>query len=85
MSMRTESNNESKITNKDAEDSMGKSKQFFKRNNKRATKMSLLDKKNFVGGTLDMNWQLFQTIEESKDATQYVKMVEALARYAFKT
>ena len=31
-----------------------------------------------------MNGQLFQTIEESRDATQYIKTVEALERYAFK-
>ena len=43
-----------------------------------------LDKKNFTGETTDMNGQLFQTIEESRDATQYVKTVEALECYAFK-
>ena len=32
-----------------------------------------------------MNGQVFQTIEESKDATQYIKTLEALERYAFKT
>ena len=47
--------------------------------------MVSLDPKMFTGETLDMNGQLFQSIEESKDATQYVKtLVEALERYAFK-
>ena len=32
-----------------------------------------------------MNGQLFQSVEESKDATQYVKTLEALKHYAFKT
>ena len=32
-----------------------------------------------------MNGQLFQTIKESKDATQYIITIEALERYAFKT
>ena len=45
----------------------------------------LLDPKNFAGETTDMNWHLFQSIDKSKDATQYVKTVEALERYAFKT
>ena len=45
----------------------------------------MLDSKKFVGETSDMNGQIFQTIEESKDATQYIKTVEALERYAFKT
>ena len=47
--------------------------------------MSMLDSKRFVGETSDMNGQIFQTIEESNDATQYIKTVEALERYAFKT
>ena len=42
-----------------------------------------LDPKNFSGETTDMNGHLFQTIDESKDATQYVKTVEALECYAF--
>ena len=46
--------------------------------------MVLLDSKTFTGGTVDMNGQLFQTIKVSKDATQYVKTVEALECYAFK-
>ena len=45
----------------------------------------LLDPKNFAGETTDMNGHLFQSIDESKDAIQYVKTVEALERYAFKT
>ena len=31
-----------------------------------------------------MNSRLFQAIDESKDAMQHVKTVEALERYAFK-
>ena len=53
-------------------------KRFFKKNIKEMSKNSLFDKKNSTGETTDMNVQLFQTIEESRDATQYVKMVEAL-------
>ena len=37
-----------------------------------------LDPKNFLGETTDMNGHLFQTINESKDAIQYVKTVEAV-------
>ena len=59
MSTTTESNNESKITNKDVKDSMGTSKWFFKKNNKQAIKTLSLDKKNFAGKTLDMNGQVF--------------------------
>ena len=44
-----------------------------------------LDPKNFSGETLDMNGNLFQTIEESRDVIQYIKTIEALERYAFKT
>ena len=32
-----------------------------------------------------MNWNMFQTIHESKDSMQYVKTLEALEHYAFKT
>ena len=44
-----------------------------------------LDPENFSGKMTDVNGHLFQTIDESKDATQYVKTVEALECYAFKT
>ena len=44
-----------------------------------------LDPKNFSGETTDMNGHLFQTIDESKVATQNVKTVEALERHSFKT
>ena len=44
-----------------------------------------LDSKNFSGETTEMNIHLFQTIDESKDATQYTKTVEALEWFAFKT
>ena len=58
----------------------------FKKNRKTNRIGSIsLDPKNFSGETTDMNGHLFQTIDESKDATQYVKTVEALERYAFKT
>ena len=55
----------------------------YKRNQKR--NFAPIDSKTFVGETTDMNGQLFQSVEESKDATQYVKTLEALERYAFKT
>ena len=42
-------------------------------------------KKTFKGETSDMNSHVFQTIDESKDATQYIKTLEALERYANKT
>ena len=45
---------------------------------------NLLLNKNFTYETTDMNEQLFQTIKESRDATQYVKSVEALERYTLK-
>ena len=47
--------------------------------------LHLLIQKIFQGETKDMNSHLFQTIDESKDTTQYVKTVEALEHYAFKT
>ena len=47
--------------------------------------MNSLDPKDFAGETGDMNGHLFQSIEESKDATQYGKAVEALKRNALKT
>ena len=43
-----------------------------------------LDPKNFAGKTTDKNGHLFQSIDKSQDATQYVKTVEAWERYAFK-
>ena len=55
----------------------------FRRNQKRNS--MAIDSKTFVGETTDMNGQLFQSLEESKDATQYVKTLEALECYAFKT
>ena len=45
---------------------------------------NLLLNKKFTCETTDMNEQLFQTIKESRDATQYVKSVEALERYTLK-
>ena len=45
----------------------------------------MLDPKTFNGETPYMNSQLLQTIEESKDATQNVKTVEALECYVIKT
>ena len=38
---------------------------FFKKNIKHNNKMVSLDPKTFTGETLDMNGQLFQSIEES--------------------
>ena len=58
--------------------------QIFKRN-KKNVKTQSMDPKNFSGETGNMNGHLFQTIKESKDATQYVKTVKALKQYAFKT
>ena len=55
----------------------------LRRNQKRNS--TPVDSKNFVGETTDMNAQLFQSVEESKDAMQYVKTLEALERYTFKT
>ena len=59
-------------------------KAFSREMAKRMYKNPSLDKKNFTGETTDMNGQLFQTIEESRDATQYVRTVEVLEHYAFK-
>ena len=56
-----------------------------RRSQKRHSNLMLLDPKDFSGETTEMNGQLFQSVEESKDATQYVKTLEALERYAFKT
>ena len=82
------SSNESNVNNgkeeKDTTGSLSLNKQHPKRNNKRFNKNNTLDSKNFIGETKDMNGQIFQTVEESKDATQYNKTVEALERYAFK-
>ena len=55
----------------------------YRKSNKTAT--ILVNPKHFAGGTINMNRHLFQSIHESKDTTQYVKTVEALERYAFKT
>ena len=45
-------------------------KRFLKKNVKYNYRIVSLDPKTFTGETVDMNGQLFQTIEESKDATQ---------------
>ena len=37
--------------------------------------MNSLDPKDFAGETGDMNIHLFQSIEESKDTLQYVKIM----------
>ena len=55
-------------------------KNRFRKNQKRQND----DSKTFVGETTEMNGQLFQSIEESKDATQYIKTLEVLKRYTFK-
>ena len=72
-------------TTKPKEDTAGESEKRvakrYRRNNKTTT-MSL-DPKKIAGETTNMNGHLFQSIDESKDATQYVKTVEALERYAF--
>ena len=78
------SNTDGATTTLGGSSSSGSARRFFKKN-KRNNRMNQLDSKNFSGETQDMNGNLFQTIEESKDATQYVKTVEALERYAFKT
>ena len=42
-------------------------------------------KMKFKGETTDMNGHVFQTIEESKDPSQYMKTLDALERYSNKT
>ena len=44
----------------------------------------MLDPKNFICEIKNVNREIFQTVEESKGATQHTKTVEALERYAFK-
>ena len=65
-------------TDKSSDDDSTTNKRFFKKNGKLMFKSPSLDKKNFTGETTDMNGQLFQTLEESRDATQYVKTVETI-------
>ena len=58
----------------------------FKKNCKTSRIRTIsFDATNFSGETTDMNGHLFQTIDISKEATQYVKTVEALEHFAFKT
>ena len=59
-------------------------KNRFKKNQKHQNDAAFWDSKTFVGETTEMNGQLFQTVEESKDTTQYIKTPEALERYVFK-
>ena len=80
-----DSNKESKNGKSESGSIAGSIKRLFRKNNKLTSILILLDFKNFNSETLNMNSQLFQTIEESKDVTQYVKTVEALVCHVFKT
>ena len=74
---------ETNTKKEDPENTVRINRRFFKKN-KQSNKLVSLESKNCSEGTTNMNCNLFQTIEESEDATQYVKMVEELERYAFK-
>ena len=65
-------NDASKIENnnpgKESEDTTGSNKIFFRKNNKGTNHTTSSRQRKFKGETLDMNGQLFQTTEESRDA-----------------
>lgn len=48
-------------------------------------KISSVSKPKFKGETSDMNGAVFETAEETKDPLQFVRTLEALERYSYKT
>ena len=54
---------------KSPEDDSTTNQRFFKKNVKQMSQNPSLDKKDFTGETTNVNGLLFQTIEESRDAT----------------
>ena len=56
-----------------------------KKNKSKEKKSTSVSKPKFKGETSEMNGSIFETSEESKDPTQFVRTLEALERFSYKT